>query len=381
MKRFLFFLGFLLIVSTGFSQAVTRMVRSVDDAMFIHKALASNTVGHVSYIDHPDLNGNPDAILVVSHRLISGYNNHVTGVWYSSENQRWSVFNEDSSPIQVDTPFNIYIKGTVSSAITHVATSANQGSIPSYTVLDESSINGNPNAFLILTPYFNPHNIFTDHNYGFWYDSSINRWIIFSEDGLDIPTNAAFNVLIQPFETGHTIVFRHEATPASNAVFSNGTVIDHPLLNGKPNASFVFTHYWGAPDYPSSEVIVNHTLHAWYSNYYHKWVIANEASVPMTDNAVFNIVVPSSTTAASVIENKLTNIHVFPNPVKDILTIQAQERITQLNVYNQLGQEIINLRPNKEVLKINFEKFNSGIYTIRILTKNKNKGSYLFTKF
>ena len=264
-----------------------------DDTMFIHVATAANISNAASYIDHPDLNANPNAMLVVSHRL-GIYNDKITGLWYNSGNQRWAVFNEDASPMLVDSQYNVYIKGNIANVIVHIASATNQGSSPSYTVIDEPSINGNPNPFLVLTSYWSPNSVYNNYNYGFWYNSSANRWIIYTEDGTAIPNNAAFMVLIQPYEQGTSIMFRHEATPTSNGFYSNSTLIDHPLLNNKPNASFVFTHYWGAPGYPSSNVVVDKTMGTWYSSGYNKWVIYTEDQTSMVDNAVFNIVVPTN---------------------------------------------------------------------------------------
>jgi hypothetical protein len=379
MKRLLFFISFLFFITSSFAQ-VTRGITSVDDSMFIHTATPSNIDGAISYLDHPDLNGNSDAKIAVSHRVTEGYNQHVTGVYYNISNQRWGVFNEDYSAMQVNSSYNVYIKGSVANVITHIVTVANQGTSPRYSVLDEPSINGNPNAFLVLTPYYNPHNVLTDHNYGFWYNTTTNRWEIFCEDVSDIPINAAFNVLIQPYETGHTIVFRHEATPASNAYYSNGTLIDHPLLNNKPNASFVLTHYWGAPGYPNSFVVVDHTLNTWYSSSYNKWVIGNEDGSAMEDNAVFNIVVPTATATADISENNLASVSLYPNPVKDILFVKGQDKITLISLHNQLGQLFIESKPGKKEFNIDLSEYATGFYIIKIQTNNKERTYKIYKK-
>jgi hypothetical protein len=80
---------------------------------FVHKATAANTTGHVTYIDNPKLNGNPNAQLIISHNWSAPagnvYNNHPTGVWYNSVNGRWSVYNQDLVAMPVNASFNILI--------------------------------------------------------------------------------------------------------------------------------------------------------------------------------------------------------------------------------------------------------------------------------
>ncbi len=362
-------MSFLLLATIGYSQT--------DDTMFIHVTTAANISNAASYIDHPVLNANPNAKLAVSHRL-GTYNDKITGLWYNSGNQRWAVFNEDASPMLVNSQYNIYIKGSIANVIVHIASAANQGSSPSYTVLDEASINGNPNPFLVLSSSWNPNGVYNNYNYGFWYDSSANRWNIYTEDGTAIPTDAAFMVLIQPYEQGTTIVFRHEATPASNGYVSNGTMIDHPLLNNKPNASFVFTHYWSAPGYPSSGVTVDKTMGTWYHPTHNKWIIYTEDVTPMVDNAVFNIVAPTANTT-SVEENTLIDVSLYPNPVEDILTITSQEEITELSIFNHLGQEVKIMEPSQSSFEIDLSDLSTGIYIVKMKAAEL-RGTYKLMK-
>ena len=378
MKKVLFFMSFLLLVTIGYSQTTASKEKGADDTMFIHVATAANISNAASYIDHPDLNSNPNAKIAVSHRL-GTYNDKITGLWYNSANDKWAVFNEDASPMLVNSQYNVYIKGSVANAIVHIASAANQGSSPSYTVLDESSINGNPNPFLVLSSYWNPNGVYNNYNYGFWYDSTASRWIIYTEDGTAIPTDAAFMVLIQPYEQGTTIVFRHEATSASNTYYSNATLIDHPLLNNKPNASFVFTHYWDAPGYPSSNVTIDKTLGAWYSPTYNKWTIYTEDGTPMVDDAVFNIVAPTSTATASVEENSLIDVSLYPNPVEDILMITSQEKITKLSLYNQLGQEVRIIEPLQSSFEMDLSDLATGIYILKMKAA-EHSGTYKLIK-
>ena len=56
---------------------------------FVHTATAENSVEHITTLDHPLLNGNPDAVLIVTQNfnpseLGNVYNDQAIGVYYLS---------------------------------------------------------------------------------------------------------------------------------------------------------------------------------------------------------------------------------------------------------------------------------------------------------
>ena len=76
---------------------------------FIHTATATNIVGHITLIDNPALNGNPNAIILVTHNYESSgvYNNHPIGVYY--DGSKWTVYNQDMSAMPDGIKFNVLI--------------------------------------------------------------------------------------------------------------------------------------------------------------------------------------------------------------------------------------------------------------------------------
>jgi len=255
---------------------------NIKDLIYVHTATAANTIAQVTTIDHPDLNGNPDAKIVFSHNWNDGtYNDNVTGIYYDGAN--WAIFNEDISNIVEGSTYNVYIAKDDAELITHVATAANQGSLASYTVLDHPLLNGNPNANIVLSNNWSPNQVYNTKNYGVWYDESPQRWIIFDEAIGTIPTNAAFNVLIQ----GDTVTsFKHQATAAN--IDLNYTIIDHPSLNNNPNATFVFSHNWGLQG-DITNVVLDKKLSLWYTGT--NWSIYTEDQTNLPENISFDIVV------------------------------------------------------------------------------------------
>ncbi len=68
--------------------------------VFFHTTAPGNIAGHVSTLDHPLLNGNPNAAVFVMHQFVPGatvLNPHPLGVWYDTGIARWRIFNENAA--------------------------------------------------------------------------------------------------------------------------------------------------------------------------------------------------------------------------------------------------------------------------------------------
>jgi len=345
---------FLLVLATTFGVA--------QNSMFVHTATVANSSFNVTYIDHPDLNANPNANLVVSHNWnpvgSSGvYNNNVTGVWYDTFTQQWAIYNENPGVnIVPDSSYNVYYS-TNTATITHIATVGNQGAIDSYTVLNSPLLNGNPNAHAVLTTYYNPNNQYNDTVYGFWYDDTLDRWIIYSEDGSTIPLGSAFFVAVNGADVQ---TMRHVAIPSN--IFGNYTIIDHPVLNGDPNAVFVFGHNWGISGDPSN-VIMDHNMGVWYDGA--NWSIYTEDFSAVPENATFDLLIYDET--LGVTENNIEGLSYGPNPVKDILDIRANNPITSVTIYNILGQKLTKVSGDGNAIGINLSGYASGSYFATVI--------------
>jgi hypothetical protein len=81
--------------------------------VFIHRATAANTAGHVTTIDHPHSNGQPNAILIVTPNFNPGgaggtYNTSAIGVYYTAG--KWTIFNQiTTTPITIGAAFNVMV--------------------------------------------------------------------------------------------------------------------------------------------------------------------------------------------------------------------------------------------------------------------------------
>ena len=63
---------------------------------------------------------------------------------------------------------------------------------------------------------------------------------------------------------------------------------------------------------------------------------------------------------------------LYPNPVKNYLTIENNHQIKSIKIYNQLGQKILAKEINNEKTDLDLSFISPGIYTIQIETENKS---------
>jgi alpha-tubulin suppressor-like RCC1 family protein len=64
-----------------------------------------------------------------------------------------------------------------------------------------------------------------------------------------------------------------------------------------------------------------------------------------------------------------SNFKMFPNPVKDNLTISLDSEISGVSIYNLLGQEVLTKSINATQDRIDVSKLSSGSYIIKVLTQ------------
>jgi hypothetical protein len=190
--------------------------------VFVHKATSANSTGHVTDIDHPLSNNDPNAIVFITPNWNPGgvggtYNNHNIGVYYEgSPINKWSIFNQDIATMPNDAAFNVLIPHPDASVFVHKATAANtSGHI---TTIDYPLTNNKPNAILLVTPNWNPGGVggtYNNHPIGVYYTGG--KWTIFNQDFAAMPPNAAFNVIVPRPGPGEA-VFIHQASAANTII-------------------------------------------------------------------------------------------------------------------------------------------------------------------
>ncbi|MFZ1279987.1 MAG: T9SS type A sorting domain-containing protein [Ignavibacteriaceae bacterium] len=243
---------------------------------FVQTATSGNIIAATTVIDNPFLNNNPTALVYVTQNYNPGggsgtYNTAKVGTYYSTTNNKWTIFNEDHASMVENSMYNVYFG---SPYFVHKTNSLNISS--DLTKVDNPLINLDADAKVFALHTWNPFGSGTtlyDKKLGFYHDGSI--WGIYTEDDSDIPENIYFNLAIAPKTDS---AFLH-TTSASN-ITSNYTIIDNPLLNGYSDAKLLVQHIFKGSRY-------NVNLGVWYNG--NNWTIFTEDGSTMPEAKDFNV--------------------------------------------------------------------------------------------
>lgn len=168
----------------------------------VHHATSANIVDNSTYIDHPLINNNPDAVLLatrVRDQDEGASDAHPIGVWYdANRGGKWAIFNQDLAAIPKGAIFNVtFSEGPGEAVFVHRAISAN--TVDNSTYIDHPLANNNLDAVLTVTPNWNPGGgtgIYNVHPVGVWYDDAEEKWAILNQDLAPMPKRAAFDVAV-----------------------------------------------------------------------------------------------------------------------------------------------------------------------------------------
>ncbi|MGH8615520.1 MAG: DUF7452 domain-containing protein, partial [Gammaproteobacteria bacterium] len=77
---------------------------------YVHKATASNIIGHRTVLDNAQFNGKPGISILVTPNWNPGgvgrvYDDHPIGVWYNGS--KWEIFNQDLGAMPAGAAFNV----------------------------------------------------------------------------------------------------------------------------------------------------------------------------------------------------------------------------------------------------------------------------------
>ncbi|MGJ8665130.1 MAG: T9SS type A sorting domain-containing protein [Patiriisocius sp.] len=92
--------------------------------------------------------------------------------------------------------------------------------------------------------------------------------------------------------------------------------------------------------------------------------------IDQADQSVLNVLAFSGLTtdpALSINDSALASISVFPNPIKNLVTVSASQIIEELTLYNLLGQELFRLQPTTKNTTINTENLTIGNYILKAI--------------
>lgn len=232
-------------------------------AAFRHVTTAVNTAGHITTLDHPQLNGNPNAIVFV----MPNYNTNGAaptgadyqqnaGVWYNGSH--WTIFNQNTaSLIPINLTFNVLIapSGNANYFTISCTAASKAGLAPNGMVIDHPATNNKPDALLLVTQNYadtyNDNSPIVSYSNGKWYISN-NKYLLAPEISAKttLPVGARFNVMVVENNSvpgfPNARAFMH-TTITENIIPSGSSItfFDQPFLNGNTNAMIWATPNWG----------------------------------------------------------------------------------------------------------------------------------------
>ena len=190
----------------------------------------------------------------------------------SQESSLESTSAESEAPKNVEASEN----RTPEAPSVHRATEEN--SRGDYTYLSDPEIDADPNAVVFISPTG-----FYDHNIGVWYEPEQQKWAIFNQDRAAVPAGSTFEVFV-PQEPERIV---HRSTEEN--VSGDGTYIDDPLVNGKPDAEVSVTQNWNPGG--GDGVYNDHPVDARYDAERERWAVYNVDEADMPRGAAFNVTV------------------------------------------------------------------------------------------
>ncbi len=99
----------------------------------------------------------------------------------------------------------------------------------------------------------------------------------------------------------------------------------------------------------------------------------NEDNDFFVDN--FQITAAPLSVESTVIEG----FTMYPNPVNDILRFNALDTIETISIYNLLGQEVLNAKPNAVQTEVSMSNLTTGVYVVKVKVGNQ-LGTYKVIK-
>lgn len=180
-----------------------------DVKSWAHKATASNSDLNYTVIDHPNLNGDSNALVFITDNwnplgAPGVYNTAIVGVFYSTHERKWCIFNEDGfTPIKEKTSYNIVIPNKNSAIERFVHKADGNNVTENWTEIDHPDANGNPDAQLFVTQNWNPgggSGKYNNNHVGVYYNGT--KWTIFNENkAINMKLGLSFNVMVMSKKT------------------------------------------------------------------------------------------------------------------------------------------------------------------------------------
>ena len=198
-----------------------------DGCPFVHVATVDNSPKNFTELDHPALNFQPSArLLVTAVRQDSRIHEHI-GVWFNTARQRWNVFYQNTSALMEPGTRFLVLSDACDVGLdfkpVHVATVANTEVWN--TILDDPEIHGRSSEVILVTQVWDESSgVYNDHPVGVSYDPSTGRWSLFN----DASTSPAMPIGARFFWARARVILRNDFEVGEIAVGFDGVVAGVP---------------------------------------------------------------------------------------------------------------------------------------------------------
>lgn len=93
------------------------------------------------------------------------------------------------------------------------------------------------------------------------------------------------------------------------------------------------------------------------------------------DNVWYDNIYLHKNTVLDVADNKMITAKLFPNPATNILNVQANSRIENVSIFNVVGQEVVSMKSDDELVKVDVSSLNTGVYVVKTTIEGKTSTS------
>lgn len=148
-----------------------------------------------------------------------------------------------------------------------------------------------------------------------------------------------------------------------NADFMATTILDTVFFNNTSNFSYSYQWDFGDATLPST---VTNPLHIYTAPGNYSVTLIASDSCGNSDTTVQNISI-TATTNLEKTKKIEKNIKIHPNPTNNYITIDYNEKIEEVRIFNSLGSEVFsqkNMKIGKNVIHLN--TYTRGVYYIQL---------------
>lgn len=247
---------------------------------FMHSATTLNTAANVTALDHPALNGNPQALVFIAHVWEPGdaVITSPVGIAYDTTQSQWTIYTESGAALPVGTDFAVGYAELTSDRIYRQTTAP--GNIEFNRMrLRHPQLTGRPGRSVFVSRIKASGEPQFLHHIGVWYDGA--DWTLYTQDFALMPTNISFHVYIG----GANDVLHTHVTGTGNTT-NHITYLDHPALNDHPEAGLLFVQ-----DFAASGPYQNRAFGLWYSEAARRWTIFAEDLAALPTDLRFRLLI------------------------------------------------------------------------------------------